>query len=70
MQTYPETQSLASLLEQAQQEGPVRIQRKDGLTFVLAPERIGRSPLDVKGADLDLSTEEIIGFIHEGRKGL
>ncbi|MBW3636465.1 MAG: type II toxin-antitoxin system Phd/YefM family antitoxin [Armatimonadetes bacterium] len=69
MQTYLETgQSLSVLLEQARQEGEVRIQREDGQTFVLKPESEGRSPLDVKGIDLGVSADEIVGFVHEGRK--
>jgi len=68
MQTYLEAgQSLAALLEQAQQKGEVRIQREDGQTFVLKPER-PRSPLDVQGVDLGLSAAEVVEFIHEGRK--
>lgn len=69
MQTYLETgQSLSVLLEQARQEGEVRIQREDGQTFVLKPESDGRSPLDVEGIDLGVSADEIVGFVHEGRK--
>ncbi len=69
MQTYLETQqSLSVLLEQASQEGEVRIRREDGQTFVLKPEKTKQSPLDVKGVDLGISTDEIIGFIREGRK--
>lgn len=69
MQTYLEReQSLSALLEQARQEGEVRIQREDGQTFVLRPEQSRRSPLDVRGVELNLSAAEIIEFIHEGRK--
>ncbi len=69
MQTYLETQqSLSVLLEQARQEGEVRIRRDDGQTFVLKPENAKRSALDVKGVDLGISTDEIIEFIREGRK--
>ncbi len=69
MQTYLETQqSLSVLLEQARQEGEVRIRREDGQTFVLKPENGKRSALDVKGIDLGISTDEIVGFIREGRK--
>jgi hypothetical protein len=69
MQTYLETQqSLSVLLEQARQEGEVRIQRADGQTFVLRPENAKRSALDVQGVDLSISTDEIIEFIREGRK--
>ncbi len=69
MQTYLETQqSLSVLLEQARQEGEVRIRREDGQTFVLKPENAKRSALDVKGVDLGISTDEIVEFIREGRK--
>lgn len=68
MQTYLETQQSLSVLEQARQEGEVRIRRADGQTFVLKPENAKQSALDVKGVDLGISTDEIIGFIREGRK--
>lgn len=69
MQTYLETQqSLAVLLEQARQNGGVRIQREDGQTFILRPDTPIGSPLDVTGVDLGVSTKEIIDFIREGRK--
>lgn len=69
MQTYLETQqSLSELLEQACREGAVRIQREDGQIFVLKPEPAKLSPLNVEGVDLNLSSEEIVEFIHEGRK--
>lgn len=69
MQTYLEKErSLSALLEQAQQQGEVRIQREDGLIFVLKPEPPQRSPLDVPGVDLGFSAAEIVEFIHGGRK--
>ncbi len=68
--TYSQArQSLASLLEQAQREGAVWIRRRDGQTFVLKPETPSGSPLDIKGVDLDLTAEEIVSFVHEGRRG-
>jgi hypothetical protein len=67
--TYSEArQNLASLLEKAMREGAVRVKRKDGQTFIIVPETREGSPLDVEGIDLDLTKEEIIQFIHEGRK--
>lgn len=67
--TYSEArQNLASLLEKAIREGEVRVRRKDGQIFVITPEETGGSPLDVKGIELDLTQEEIVEFIHEGRK--
>lgn len=67
--TYSEArQKLASLLEQAEKEGEVRIKRKDGKVFVLKPQPRSDSPLDVKGIDLDITTAEILKFIEEGRR--
>ena len=67
--TYSEArQNLASLLEKALQDGEVRVRRKDGQIFVIVPEMTQGSPLDVEGVDLDLTSEEIVEFIHEGRK--
>ena len=67
--TYSEArQNLASLLDQAARDGEVRIRRKDGQVFLvrLAPNE--KSPLDIKGIDLGITTQEIIKFIQEGRK--
>ena len=70
MQTYQENQqqSLSFLLEQAQREGEVRIQRADGQVFVLKPERAKVSALDVASIKLNVSTREIIEFVREGRE--
>ncbi len=67
--TYSEArQNLASLLEQAVREGEVRIKRKDGIIFVIRVQSKTKSPLDVNGIDLGISTLEILDFISEGRK--
>jgi hypothetical protein len=67
--TYSEArQNLASLLDQAVREGEVRIRRKDGRVFAIQPVPSDKSPLDVKGLDLGISTQEILAFIAEGRK--
>lgn len=42
--------------------------RRDGQVFVLKPERVTGSPLDVPGLDLSLSREEIVRLVHEGRR--
>jgi hypothetical protein len=70
MQTYTESEleNLSSLLEQASREGEVRIQRADGASFILRPEKIKRSPLDIVGIDLNISTQEIIDIVREGRE--
>jgi len=67
--TYSEARrKLASLLDQAISEGEVRIRRRDGQSFVIRPERKEGSPLDVEGIDLDITTDEILEFIQEGRR--
>ncbi len=66
--TYSEArQKLASLLEQAEREGEVRIVRQNGLVFVIRPEKQARSPLDVPGIDTGISGDEIVEIIREGR---
>ncbi len=67
--TYSEArQKLASLLEQAVEEGEVKIKRKDGRIFVIRPGVAVGSPLDVEGIDLGITTAEIVQFIQEGRR--
>jgi hypothetical protein len=66
--TYSEArQNLASVLEAARREGAVRIRRRDGQVFLLKPDVAARSPLDVGGIDVDVTTEEIVAFVREGR---
>jgi selenocysteine lyase/cysteine desulfurase len=45
-----------------------RIRRRDGQTFVIHPESPTGSPLDVEGLGLSVTAEEIVGFVHEGRR--
>ena len=67
--TYTEArQKLAKLLDQAAEEGEVRIKRKDGRVFVVKLQRREKSPLDIEGVDLGLSTKEILEYIEEGRR--
>jgi len=67
--TYSEArQNLASLLDQAAREGEVRIRRKDGQVFVIRVQPKEKSPFEVRGVDLGISTQEILDFIDEGRK--
>ena len=60
-------QKLASVLEEAQRKGAVRIKRRDGSEFEIAPVRSQASPLDVEGVDLGLSVEEIVSVVREVR---
>ena len=67
--TYTEArQQLASLLDEARDSGSVRISRRDGTVFVVTPEKTSTSPLDVAGANLGLSREEIVAAVREGRR--
>ena len=67
--TYSEArQKLAKVLEQAEFTGKVLIRRKDGRTFSLVPEQIPTSPLDVPSIRTDISTQEIVAIVREGRE--
>jgi len=67
--TYTEArQKLASLLEQAAKYGEARIKRRDGQVFVIRPQKSAGSPFAVAGIDLQLSRDEILQSIQEGRR--
>lgn len=67
--TYSEArQNLAALLEEATRKGEVRIRRRDGRVFVVRLKEGGGSPLDLASVDLNVSTEEIVSIIREGRE--
>lgn len=62
--------NFATILEQARREGVVRIERRDGQAFLIVPDRVKRSPLDVPGVTLDppVTLEEILQAVREGRE--
>ena len=67
--TYSEArQRLAALLDRARRDGAVRIRRRDGQVFVLRPETASASPLNVAGLKLALTRDDIVSFVHEGRR--
>lgn len=67
--TYTDArQNLAALLDKAAREGEVRIKRRDGQVFVVRPETVAGSPLDVTGVELGVTTTEIVDFIAESRR--
>ncbi|VEN73339.1 hypothetical protein EPICR_150056 [Candidatus Desulfarcum epimagneticum] len=41
---------------------------KDGRTFALIPEKMSSSPLDVPSIQADITTQEIVNIIREGRE--
>lgn len=63
-------QNFAAILEQARRDGAVRIQRRDGQSFVLLPETQITSPLDIPGITPAeaISREEILACIQAGRR--
>ena len=61
-------QQFASLLEEAKREGVVCIKKRDGEAFYLKPVEPKKSPLDIKGIDLEISSSEIVNLIREGRE--
>jgi len=67
--TYSEArQKLAMILDQAENTGKVIIRRKDGRTFALVPEKVVSSPLDVPTIKANISTQEIVDIVREGRE--
>jgi hypothetical protein len=60
--------NLASLLDQADEEGEVRIKRKDRQIYVIKPQPRSVSPLDVPGVDINIDTAEIVSLIRESRE--
>jgi len=67
--TYSEArQKLAKVLEEAESSGKVLIRRRDGRTFALVPEKNVSSPLNVPSIKADISTQEIVDLIREGRE--
>ncbi|MCK5356414.1 MAG: hypothetical protein KAJ63_14955 [Methyloprofundus sp.] len=41
--------------------------KRDGEAFYIKPVMQKKSPLDIKGVNLDLSTNEIVDILREGR---
>ena len=60
-------QKLATVLDEAQRKGAVRVKRRDGSEFEIAPVRSQASPLNVEGVDLGLSAEEIVSAVRQTR---
>ena len=66
--TYSEArQKLSMLMNIAKKEGKVIITRKDGSKFELRAINDNKSPLDVKGVDLNINLDEILNSIDESR---
>lgn len=66
--TIDETnREFANLLEKATTDGAVCIQNSSGVRFILKPE-IRRSPLDIEGAQIGISRDEIVSIVRESRE--
>lgn len=61
-------QKLANLLEVANKDGEVLIKRRDGQKFIVKPLKSKKSPLDVRGINLKISTKEIVDIVREMRE--
>ncbi len=61
-------QHFASILDEARKEGVVCVKKRDGESFYIKPAVPKKSPLDVKGVNLGMSSGEIVDIIREGRE--
>ena len=61
-------QHFASLLEEAKKEGVVCVKKRDGESFYIKPAAQKKSPLDVKGVNLDITASEIVDIVRKGRE--
>ncbi len=67
--TYSEArQNFAAVLDKAKKEGKVLIKKRDGSSFILSPLPLAESPLNVKGINTDLTSQEIIDVLKEVRR--
>jgi hypothetical protein len=62
-------QNFASLLDTASKTGEVLIKRQDGRVYSLRQKTVKRSPLEVKGINTKITTQELINIIRESRSG-
>ena len=61
-------QNFAAVLEKAKAEGGLLITRRDRTIFEIRRVPKKELPLDVRGVNLGLSAEEIVGIIRETRE--
>jgi hypothetical protein len=67
--TYWEArQKSAALLNEAREQGVVRIRRRNGQEFLVRAVEESGSPLDIEGLELGWSREEIVAAVREGRE--
>jgi antitoxin Phd_YefM of type II toxin-antitoxin system len=61
-------QHFSAILDEAKKEGIVCVKKRDGELFYIKPATLKKSPLDVKGIDLGMSSLEIVDVIRESRE--
>lgn len=61
-------QNFAAILEETKKEGVVCIKKRNGEAFFIKPAVVKKSPLDVEGVNLNISSSEIVDVIREGRE--
>ena len=59
--------NFAFVLETAKKEGAICIAKRDGEVFYLTPASSKKSPLDVEGINLGLSSDDIVSYVNETR---
>lgn len=70
MNTYTVSEvrkKISKLLDKAKKEGRVLIKGEDGSTYELKSIEVKKSPLDVKGVNINLDKDEIIDILREVR---
>ena len=60
--------NFASVLDTAKQEGIICIYKRNGEAYYLTPAKTQKSPLDVEGIDLRLSSSQIVSILSESRE--
>jgi len=66
--TYSEARKkLAEVLDLAK-ENEVLIKRRNGEIFCLSEVRRGSSPLDIPGLSVDVTTNDLVAAVREGRE--
>jgi predicted nucleic acid-binding protein/PHD/YefM family antitoxin component YafN of YafNO toxin-antitoxin module len=61
-------QHFAALLDEAKKQGVVCVKKRNGESFYIRSATTKKSPLDIEGVDLDISSSEIVDIIREGRE--
>jgi hypothetical protein len=61
-------QQFASVLEEAKKDGVICIRKRDGESFYLKPATPKKSPLDIQGVDIGITSTEIVDIIRSGRE--